>query len=61
MTGTPSYAEYVRAERKAREERREYGERLSMPADDWIDFLMRTIAATIIATARIFTRHRPAT
>lgn len=61
MTGTPSYAEYVRAERAAREEREGYGERLSMPTVDWIDFLLRALVAAITAPARIFNRHRPAT
>jgi hypothetical protein len=57
MPSTPSYAEFIRADRQAREARRVDGEALGMPTVDWIDFMLRTMATAIMAPARWISTH----
>jgi len=58
MASTPSYAEFIRAERQAREARKVNGEQLSMPTLDWIDFLLRAMVTAITAPARWISHSR---
>ena len=58
MAGTPSYAEFIRADRLAREARHVNGEQLSMPTVDWIDFLLRALVTAASAPFRWISHTR---
>jgi len=58
MAGTPSYAEFIRADRRARAARHVDGEQLSMPTVDWIDLLLRALVTAVTAPARWISHAR---